>query len=85
MAEHGDFQLMVTIPPENLAKAKASVPTLIPIGKVSTRLDTKLRLSTGEERIVDPAFARTLLHASRADLRGALGELSAYARREGLP
>jgi thiamine-monophosphate kinase len=83
--EHGDFQLVLAIPQENLAEARTRVPDLVPIGRVRERPGCTLSVPGARAREIDTAFARTLLHDSKKRLRGALDELIDHARKLELP
>lgn len=90
--EHGDYQLVATVAPENLEKARQSVPDLEVIGRVAARSEDggarpsmSLRLGDGRVEPIDPGLARTLLLAHRNSLSRALRALIEDAQRRKLP
>jgi thiamine-monophosphate kinase len=83
--EHGDYQLVAAIPQENLAKAKALVPDLHCIGRVSREPGIRLSLPNGRVEAVDPDCARRLLKATQNRLTPALLQFIEHARKNQLP
>jgi thiamine-monophosphate kinase len=83
--EHGDYQLVLSIPPENLEKAMSSVPDLICIGQVSATPGVRIQLPDQRIESIDPDLAQSLLNASHQNRRQALFKLIDQARKTQLP
>lgn len=84
-AEHGDFQLVVSVPEACLAVAQELVGDLAVLGRVTGNPFTRILLPDGTVRILDWAEVRGRLKRDSGGARKALPELADWARKEGLP
>lgn len=85
VAEHGDYQLVLSIAPENLEKAKASVPDLHVLGQVVRERGMRMKFSESRTEAIDPHLARSLLKANNHDVSKALNGLIEIFKERGFP
>lgn len=83
--EHGDYQLVVSVSEENLARAKSLVPDLCVLGRVSQTPGVTLLLPHGRREVIDPGLAHSLLAATDNDVPGALKMLLSQVKNRSLP
>lgn len=90
-AEHGDFQLLLAISPENMKKAREIVPELKILARVTHATETTscVWITPSQTQIpFDLAQARNLLHSlsdNPQTLRSAVSVLADYARSHQWP
>jgi len=85
VAEHGDFELVVTVPEALFAKAKAAAPSLVPIGRATADRRSTLVLEDGSVKGVDYALARKTGTTAPRDLPAAFRKMIEDARAAGFP
>lgn len=83
--EHGDYQLVLSIPEENLEKARTLVPDLHLIGRVVSSPGMQLKLPESRTEVIDPELAHSLLIDSPHGVREALVKMMELARKRNLP
>lgn len=84
-AEHGDYQLVLTIPKQNLAESMSLVTDLQVIGEVSSTPGIRVKLLDQRIENIDPDLARSLLNASHGDVSEALLKLMDLMRKRNFP
>lgn len=90
-AEHGDFQLLLAVTPENLQKALKIEPSLHILAQVTERSESKSSAwitQNSTRTAFDLSQARNLLHSlseNTQTLRGAVSTLADYARSHSWP
>ncbi len=85
LAEHGDYQLVLSIPPNELKKAQALCPDLIPIARSVPESVSSVIMPGDKKLEIDTSFARNLLSSAGSNLREALDTLIQDTRARGLP
>jgi hypothetical protein len=83
--EHGDYQLVVTLAPENLKKAKNLVADLHCIGRVSAGAGSFVELPDGRREVLDLECAQSLLSEAQGNMSKALTRLIQTAKVRGFP
>lgn len=85
VAEHGDYQLVLSIPPNHMEKAQALYPDLIPVARAVPQSVSSVILPGGRKLEIDTSFARNLLSSAGSNLRQAFETLIEDAKARGLP
>ena len=91
LAEHGDFQLLMAVSPENLIKAREIEPSLHVLARVIERSENSISAWVQHDQHpsrCDLAQARNLLHSLSENpetLRSAVSTLADYARSHSWP
>jgi thiamine-monophosphate kinase len=83
--QHGDYQLLVTIPPDHIERAKISIPRLYPIGRAVEKGKSRLRLPNEQWMEIDLSQMRHLARADQPQIQKGLADLIRVCKELGLP